>query len=78
MWACIAYYSSPSFYRSLRDSEVPVRILPHPAYLRKLSLFGAKSGFEENDHELFLKETFSVLKSKEKIVNPSPPVLIYS
>ena len=68
VWSYSVFMTNPSLYTSLRDSGVLV--LPHPNYLRKLSIStGAKCLNTENSHELFLKETFSSLKSEEKLVN---------
>ncbi|XP_068204013.1 uncharacterized protein [Palaemon carinicauda] len=67
VWAYSVYLSRPSLYIHLRDSKV--LILPHPDYLRKLNVSGAKSVCNGNSHELFLRKNFATLKSEEKIVN---------
>ena len=60
--------NNPSLYTCLRDSGVLV--FPHLNYLRKLSLStGVKCLSKENSHEQFLRETFSSLRSEEKLVN---------
>lgn len=61
LWACSIFYSSPSCYNVLHESGVVT--LPHPMYLRKLSL-GSAAQDQENSHEMVLKETIKKIKRR--------------
>ena len=68
IWSCNLYFSGTSFYSKLRRSARLT--LPHPEYIKKLSLnFGASESGIKNSHIKYLEEKNANLNEKEKCVN---------
>ena len=61
------YYGNAAVYRSLRDSNKLV--LPHPSYIRRLSLNVNTEPNIESNHLDYLRKRVSVLSDRERLVN---------
>ena len=58
LWAAMIFYTNPSAYRLIRNSELLT--LPHPMYLKKLSMNSGMliSGFSSSHNEYLKKNYF--------------------